>query len=118
MEMEKKSDMKTLAKVDTENYYINIPRFFPKEMVNYSAIEAFKDGMWSSGKYQGKSCNLQSKGILITVVITMNYMPDLTALSSDRYEIWRLDEMENDLNGDLYDCIVDNDMKNIYNMTL
>lgn len=114
LEMEAKKDMKTVAEVDTQNFFINIPRAYGKENVNYACLEAFKDGMWSSGKYEGKVCNHQAQGIMTQVVVTMNFMPDLEALSADRYEIWLLDQMCNDINSNVYDCIVDNDMKNLY----
>lgn len=70
---------------------INIARNYKPEMVNYSALELLKDGVWSSGKYLGKSCTLGVNGISICLIVAMNYEPDLNALSKDRYELWHLD---------------------------
>lgn len=65
----------------------NLPRSLEKK-VNYSAIEAIKDGMIFSGKYESKTKVFNSPHVLIMA----NFMPNLEALSKDRWMIHNLGE--------------------------
>lgn len=51
--------------------------------MNYASLEQLRDGIWMSGKYEGKKKN----GEPSKVVVLMNKEPDMTALSHDRYYI-------------------------------
>lgn len=91
LNLEKKSELLWNTKVDTHNIFLNIPRGYPQDMVNYGAMETLKDGNWTCSKYQGKTCSLGVQGIAISLVVAMNFPPNELALSADRYEVWHLD---------------------------
>lgn len=61
----------------------DIPR---TEEVNYATIEMFTDELISSNKYE--SC---SKVCLATIAVLANYPPDLNTMSSDRWNIVRIE---------------------------
>lgn len=60
----------------------NLPRCLEKK-VNYSAIEAIKDGLIFSGKYDSRTKVFNSPH----VVIMANFPPDYKALSLDRWKV-------------------------------
>lgn len=64
---------------------INISRTL-EDHVNYNAIEALKDGLIFSGKYESKTKIFDSPHI----VIFANFEPNLKALSSDRWDVREL----------------------------
>lgn len=55
-----------------------------EEFVNYSAIEALKDGLIASPKYES---SLKVKRKTIRVICFSNFQPDLSKLSDDRWDI-------------------------------
>lgn len=73
------------SKFDPATILVNLPRT-SEGKVSYAAIEAMKDGLLQSGKYEG--------GWRIYpcphVVIFANWMPDIAALSADRWTIREL----------------------------
>lgn len=82
MESTKKADMAYSLKRDVTHLFVNCTRH-QLDYLNYSFLEAVKDGMVFSGKYE--SC---TKVIgPCHVVVMMNQEPDMSALSSDRYKI-------------------------------
>lgn len=56
--------------------------------ISFSAIEALKDGLIQSGKYEGGQMVFNSPH----VIIFANYAPDMEALSVDRWNITRVNE--------------------------
>lgn len=61
---------------------LDVPRT-SLEYINYGAIEALKNGLLYSGKYEGGICAFPSPH----VIIFANRLPDLTAVSTDRWHI-------------------------------
>lgn len=82
MEMGKKSDMAYALRTDIRVLFINCTRS-QSEFFNYSFLEAVKDGMVFSPKYESGMKVLNK----CHVVVLMNEDPDRTKLSSDRYII-------------------------------
>lgn len=51
-------------------------------------MEKLKDGIWTSGEYEGRaSYEFNSK---IDMVVCMNSWPNHKALSNDRYEVYQI----------------------------
>lgn len=75
------------SKFDPKVVIINLPRS-SEGKISYAAIEAIKDGIIQSGKYEG--------GFKIYapphVVVMANFMPELAQLSMDRWDIRHLRE--------------------------
>jgi len=61
---------------------ITVPRT-AEGYVSYSAIEEIKDGLIFSGKYEGGFANIEHPH----VIVMANFMPDVSALSADRWNI-------------------------------
>lgn len=57
----------------------------------YPVMECFKDGMLFSGKYESSTKTMPS----CKVIVLCNQYPDLTKLSSDRYDIWEVTPLMN-----------------------
>lgn len=82
MEMSKKADMAYSLRRNVTHLFVNCTRQ-QVDYLNYSFLEAVKDGMVFSGKYE--SC---TKIIgPCHVIVMMNQHPDMEALSKDRYKI-------------------------------
>lgn len=82
LESGKKADM-ALALAETNRVlFVNVTRTL-NEFMSYSFLESVKDGMVFSPKYES--------GMKVIppchVVVTMNQMPDMSALSRDRYNV-------------------------------
>lgn len=75
------------SKFDPSTIIVNLPRT-SEGKVSYAAIEAMKDGILQSGKYEGGWRLYPCPH----VVVMANWMPDLGALSHDR---WTVRELEN-----------------------
>lgn len=56
--------------------------------VSYDCIEKLKNGLWFSGKYEGKMVMIPPP----KVIIFANFPPDKTKLSADRWNIQRIGE--------------------------
>jgi len=67
---------------DTKLYILDIPRCADGH-VSYQAIEALKNGLWFSGKYEGSMCVRNPAH----VVCFSNHHPDVAMLSRDRWDI-------------------------------
>lgn len=52
----KKEDLFHLASLKTTTFLVDVARA-ETEFLNYASLEALKDGMWTSGKYEGKERN-------------------------------------------------------------
>lgn len=65
----------------------DIPRVVSK-YVSYQAIEKIKDGCLYSGKYEGGLCIFPN----VHVVCFANQKPDKTAMSEDRWRVYRVQE--------------------------
>lgn len=76
------SDLAHTLPNDPKIVCFNLPRTL-ESRVNYSAIEAIKDGMIFSGKYDSHTKVFDSPH----VIIMANFMPKLTALSIDRWVV-------------------------------
>lgn len=89
----KASDIKCAVKIvldtgqDIEEVYFCIPRKL-EQFVSYQAIEEVKDGLFFSGKYEG-GCVLMN---VPHVIVMANFLPDLTALTLDRWEVHNLSQ--------------------------
>lgn len=75
------------SKFDPRTVIMNLPRSCEGK-ISYGAIEAIKDGIIQSGKYEG-GCRIFAPP---HVIVMANFMPDLTQLSLDRWEIRDLHE--------------------------
>lgn len=64
-----------------------------QELVNYSIIESFKNGLVFSGKYESR---MKASGAPIKVIVFANWLPDLSKLSADRWSIRTLTDAERD----------------------
>jgi len=82
MESTKKADMAYSLKRDVTHLFVNCTRQ-QVDFLNYSFLEAVKDGMVFSGKYE--SCT-KIVGPC-HVIVMMNQDPEMDKLSSDRYKI-------------------------------
>jgi len=86
-----------------------------QEVVNYSVIESFKNGMFFSPKYQSMTKVFEPA----KVICFSNWDPDTTKLSHDRWDIRYLNYT--DVNGDVFSQLGDNgflfeeDVSNINN---
>lgn len=64
---------------------------FPRTMekyISYEAIEAVKDGLFFSGKYEGEMNRFE----IPHIIVFANYEPDYSALSSDRWDVHCIDD--------------------------
>lgn len=73
------------SKFDPRVVVLNLPRS-SEGKVSYAAIEAIKDGIIQSGKYEG-GFKMYAPPHLIVMA---NFLPDLTQLSIDRWDIRQL----------------------------
>lgn len=82
---------------DIDLFLMNIPRQ-NEGYVSYNGIEQVKDGLISSSKYKGgyKLFNPPH------VVIMANFFPDITALSKDRWHIYKIIDRQLILNNEVY----------------
>lgn len=65
----------------------NITRSY-EDRLNYGAIEAVKDGLIFSGKYESKIKIFNSPHVLVFA----NFYPDTSKMSSDRWKIFMIDD--------------------------
>lgn len=82
--------------------FIDIPR--SERRFPYSFMEACKDGEVVCGKYNIPSVKFQN---FIHVVCFVNAMPDMHALSRDRYDIFDIDDRNNAFPVGLHAAVVD-----------
>ena len=68
---------------------VDIPRT-RKDFFQYSALEEIKNGCFFSGKYEGMMCIFNNP----VVVCFSNSRPDLTTMSSDRWQIYEIFDNE------------------------
>lgn len=62
---------------------MDLPRSFNKSYLSYTGIEEVKNGLFFSGKYEGRMCLFNSP----TLIVFSNEEPDYTKLSEDRYVV-------------------------------
>lgn len=83
----KKADMvfafMSLLKSDTKVIFVDAPRSKQGEFIQYDFLEELKNGRVLNTKYESRVIEFQ----LCHVVVMMNEIPNLTALSKDRYQI-------------------------------
>lgn len=82
METGKKHDMSYALEIGIRVLFVNVTRM-QVENIQYSFLEAVKDGMVFSPKYESHLKKLEK----VHVVVLMNQDPDMTLLSNDRYDI-------------------------------
>lgn len=82
MESTKKADMAYALKRDVTHLFINCTRQ-QVDFLNYSFLEAVKDGMVFSSKYESGTKIIGP----CHVIVMMNTHPEMDKLSSDRYKI-------------------------------
>jgi hypothetical protein len=75
------------ANPDSDIVIFDFPRTLEGK-VSYSAIECIKNGIFSSGKYEGANININPPH----VIIFANWKPDTKQLSKDRWNIVCLDK--------------------------
>lgn len=80
--MGKQADMAYALDPDVRVLFINCTRS-QAEFMNYSFLEAVKDGLVFSSKYESRLVRLGK----VHVVVMMNTQPDMNALSKDRYVV-------------------------------
>jgi len=85
MEPGKKADMAYLISEETTHLFVNVTRQ-QVEHLQYSFLEAVKDGLVFSPKYESGMKYLKP----MHVIVLMNQEPDLALLSEDRYNIINL----------------------------
>jgi len=85
------SDLAYVLPQDPKIVCFCLPRTL-ESRVNYSAIEAIKDGLIFSGKYESKTKVFNSPH----VVVMANFAPNLGALSLDRWKLYNI--TDNNLN--------------------
>lgn len=83
----KSRDMAYLVKNSTTVFFINIPRK-KREHVNYDFMEDLKDGIIQSPKFRSTTKMFRESP---NVIVLTNSMPDMEALSEDRYVILLLE---------------------------
>jgi Putative viral replication protein len=93
LKMGKVADMGCAINNSNDVFFINIPRT-KQDKMNYEVLEDLKDGLVWSPKYKSMMKMFRKSP---NVIITMNFMPDMTALSEDRYVILLLED-------DTYSC--------------
>lgn len=54
--------------------------------ISYEAIESVKDGIFFSAKYESGMCLFNSPHVLVFA----NFMPDITKLSKDRWQVFEI----------------------------
>ncbi|AUM61722.1 Rep [uncultured virus] len=77
------------AKKDPRIIILNLPRT-SEGKVSYASLEAAKDGLVQSGKYEGGWRLFPNPHVYVFA----NFMPDLASLSADRWTIRVLDNNE------------------------
>lgn len=82
----KKADMAYALQSDVKYVFVNCTRE-QVDFLNYSFLEAIKDGVVFSPKYESRTRLLGP----VHVVVMMNQSPDMNKLSLDRYDIINLD---------------------------
>jgi len=79
----KKEEILFLIKDDIKTLLIDIPRS-GKDFVPYGLMETFKNGIWTTNKYEG---NRVIRTQPAAVVVLANFWPDISKLSKDRWDI-------------------------------
>lgn len=87
----KKQDNIFLLKQHHTLLLVDLPRH-SREFVPYSTMETFKNGIWTSTKYEGNRVHRSLPG---SVVVVANFLPDVTKLSMDRWDIYEIDNKFN-----------------------
>lgn len=82
LSMGKQADMAYALDPDIRVLFINCTRT-QAEYMNYSLLEAVKDGLVFSSKYESRLVKLNK----VHVVVMTNTCPDMNALSADRYKL-------------------------------
>lgn len=77
------------AKEPIDLVVYDIPRCIKEEFISYSAIEKVKDGLFSSGKYEGCMCCYACPH----VIVFSNHPPDTSKLSADRWHVYELTDV-------------------------
>ena len=88
MTLHKKEDTLYLANVTTTLFIFDIPRA-EADFINWSQIEMLNNGVWTSGKYEGKKRN----GSYTHVIVMMNKEPPEGVLSADRVVVVDVDQL-------------------------
>lgn len=98
----RKDELLFLIKETHNCLIIDLPRS-GKDFVPYGLMETFKNGIWTSNKYEGNRVCRESIGV---VIVFSNFLPDVSKLSKDR---WNIIEVSKDKNNfikvDWSDCI-------------
>lgn len=82
-----------LKKQNFKTVILDIPRCNMEQHISYNSIEAIKNGMLYSGKYQGGQCIFNN----VHIIIFSNSEPDVNKLSNDRWNIINIDDYNNTL---------------------
>lgn len=80
----KKADMSFCVKTSTRVLLLDCPRSKQGDFIQYDFLEEIKNGIIFSPKYESQMKYMEKK---VHVVVFMNESPDMTKLSSDRYEV-------------------------------
>ena len=76
--------LKKYSSNNTDTFFFNIKRAHFVTEENYKILEGIKDGVATSGKYDGGFINFKKKNI---VIVFSNQYPDRSQLSKDRWRI-------------------------------
>lgn len=83
----KKADMAYVAREDCKVFFFDCPRSKQGDFIQYDFLEELKNGYFFSPKYESRVKKIATPHI----VVLMNEKPDMTKLSSDRYNVKILD---------------------------
>lgn len=101
----RKEELLFLIKESHNCLVVDLPRS-GKDFVPYGLMETFKNGIWTSNKYEGNRVNRKTPG---AVVVFSNFKPDVEKLSKDRWDILQIDKNKSDyIKLDWTDCIDNN----------
>jgi len=86
--MMKENDFFHKARTDVKTYLIDIPRAdYPQQLhLDYSLLETLKNGVWTNGKYHGNERLSWEESP--NVVVFLNDLPNMSAFSHDKYELY------------------------------
>lgn len=73
--------------------FIDIPRSFDAKYINYPTLEAIKNCLWFSGRYE----TVTGRTPPVKLVVFANYAPDQSHFSADRWNIKHVDGAANNI---------------------
>lgn len=100
----RKEELLFLIKESHNCLLVDLPRS-GKEYVPYGLMETFKNGIWTSNKYEGNRVARTTPG---AVIVFSNFKPDVEKLSKDRWDIIEITDKNKYIKLHWSDCIDNN----------